>query len=173
MSLNSFEDLIIMKLKDLYSAEQQFAQAQPQMVEATSDEELRTALEGHIAVTKEQIERLEQIADILGVTLEGEVCDAAAGLIKEGQKIMQEEGDPFVKDAALLAAAQAIEHYEIAGYGTASAYARRLKQQDINTLLQQTLAEERGADTLLTEVAETSINKQAVSYAIHAVEAHF
>lgn len=163
MSLSSFEDLMTMKLKDLYSAEQQFAQAQPQVVDAASDEELRTALEGHIAVTKGQIQRLEQIADMLGVTLEGEVCDAAAGLVKEGQKIIQEEGDPFVKDAALLAAAQAVEHYEIAGYGTASAYARRLNRQDVEALLQQTLAEERGADLLLSEVAESSINKQAAS----------
>lgn len=97
------------------------------------------------------------------MTLGGERCEAAKALMKEGQKIISEEGDPFVKDAALLAAAQAVEHLEIAGYGTASAYARRLGYGDIDKLPQQTLAEERGADTLLTEIAETSPNAQAAS----------
>lgn len=161
MKLDSFNDLMEGKLKDLYSAEQQFAAAQPAMVEVASDDELRAALEGHFAVTQRQLERLGEIAGLLGVSLEGERCEAALGLVKEGQKILKEEGDPFVKDAALLAAAQAIEHYEIAGYGTASAYARRIGRADVEALLQRTLAEERGADLLLSEVAEASVNKQA------------
>lgn len=161
MKLDSFNDLIESKLRDLYSAEQQFAAAQPAMVEAASDDELRAALEGHVAVTQGQLERLGEIAKLLSVSPEGERCEAALGLVKEGQKILKEEGDPFVKDAALLAAAQEIEHYEIAGYGTASAYARRLGRADVEALLQQSLAEERGADLLLSEVAEASVNKQA------------
>jgi ferritin-like metal-binding protein YciE len=163
MSLNTFEDLFMHKLRVLYSAETQFAEAQPKLAEAASDEELRAALEGHVKVTQGQLERLEQIAATLGVELEGETCDAAKGLIAESRKILREDGDPLVKDAGLLAAAQGIEHYEIAGYGTASAYARRLGYTDVERLLQQTLAEERGADTHLNELAEASVNKQAAS----------
>ena len=161
MKLDSFNDLMESKLKDLYSAEQEFAAAQPAMAEAASDDELRAALEGHVAVTQGQLERLGEVAGLLGVSLEGERCEAALGLVKEGQKVLKVPGDPFVKDAALLAAAQAIEHFEIAGYGTASAYARRLGRADVEALLEQTLAEERGADLLLTEVAEASVNPQA------------
>jgi len=163
MKLNTFEDLFVHKLKILYSAETEFAKAQPKLAEAASDDELRAALEGHVKVTQGQLERLEQIEAILGVELAGETCDAARGLIAESQKILREDGDPLVKDAGLLAAAQGVEHYEIAGYGAASAYARRLGYTDIERLLQQTLAEERGADTLLNELAEASINKQAAS----------
>jgi len=163
MNLDTFSDLFTQKLRKLYDAENQFAENQPKLAEAAADEELRVALEGHVEVTKVQLERLVQIGDMLGVTLEGETCGAAQALVKEGQEIVKADGDPFVKDAALVAAAQAIEHYEIAGYGTASAYARRLGYGDIDKLLQQTLAEERGADTLLTDIAETSINAQAAS----------
>lgn len=163
MNLDSFEDLFIQKLRKLYDAETQFASDQPKLAEAAGDEELRAALEGHVEVTKGQIERLVQIGNMLGVTLEGETCEAAKALVKEAREIVKADGDPFIKDAALLSAAQATEHYEIAGYGTASAYARRLGYGDIDKLLQQTLAEERGADTLLTEIAETSINAQAAS----------
>ncbi len=163
MNLDSFENLFVQKLRKLYDAETQFAQDQPGLAEVAGDEQLRAALEAHVEVTKGQVERLVQIGNMLGVTLEGETCEAAKALIKEGQEIAKEGGDPFVKDAALLAAAQGVEHYEIAGYGTASAYARRLGHKDIDKLLQQTLAEERGADTLLTEIAETSVNEQAAS----------
>lgn len=163
MNLNSFEDLLTHKLRELYDAETQFAEAQPKLAAAAADEELRVALEAHVEVTKRQIARLVQLGDMLGVTLEGETCEAAKALVKEGQEIVKAEGDPFVKDAALIAAAQAIEHFEIAGYGTASAYVRRLGNKDMEKLLEQTLAEERGADTLLTEIAEASINFQAAS----------
>jgi ferritin-like metal-binding protein YciE len=163
MSLNTFEDLFVHKLRTLYSAETQFTEAQSKLAEAASDEELRAVLERHVEVTQRQLERLDQIATTLGVKLAGETCDAAKGLIAESQKIVREDGDPLVKDAGLLAAAQGVEHYEISGYGTASAYARRLGYNEIDKLLQQTLAEERGADTLLSELAEASINKQAAS----------
>jgi ferritin-like metal-binding protein YciE len=163
MSLNTFEDLFMHKLRTLYSAETQFTKVQPKLAEAASDEELRSALEGHTEVTQRQLERLDQIAATLGVNLAGETCDAAKGIITESQKILREDGGPLVKDGGLLAAAQRLEHYEISGYGTASAYARRLGYNEIDKLLQQTLAEERGADTLLSELAEASINKQAAS----------
>jgi ferritin-like metal-binding protein YciE len=113
--------------------------ANPSSPKPAGDEELRVALEAHVELTKGQIERLVQIGNLLGVTLEGETCEAAKALVKEGQEIAKEDGDPSVKDAALLAAAQGVEHYEIAGYGTASAYARRLGYRDIDKLLQQTL----------------------------------
>lgn len=163
MGLNSFEDLLIHKLRLLYSAEAQFAEAQPSLAAAASDEELRAALEGHVAVTQAQLDRLEGIGQALGVEMQGETSEVAKALVKEARKLLNEKGDPFVKDAGLVAAAQGIEHFEIAGYGTASAYARRLGHREIDGLLQQTLAEERGADTLLTELAESSINKQAAS----------
>lgn len=160
MKLDSFNDLMESKPRDLYSAEQGFAAAQPAMVEDASDDELRAALEGHVAVPQGQLERLGETARLLGIGL-GERCEAALGLVEEGQKILKAQGDPFVEDAALLAAAEATEHYEIAGYGTASAYARQLGRSDVEGLLQRTLAEERGADLLLNEVAEASVNRQA------------
>lgn len=121
MSLNTFEDLFVHKPRTLYSAESQFPEAQPKLAEATSDEELRVALERHVDVTQRQLERLDQIAVILGIKLAGETCDAAKGLIVKSQKIVRGDGDPLVKDAGLLAAAQGVEYYEISGYGSASA----------------------------------------------------
>lgn len=163
MSLNSFEDLIAEQLQDLYSAERQFAEAQPKMAAAAASEDLKDALEGHVEVTRGQIERLEQVAKLLGVDLQGKTCEAAKGLVREGQDVVRQDGDPFVKDAAIIAAAQRIEHYEIAGYGTARALAKQLGNREAQRLLEETLAEERGADLLLTELAEGSINKEAAS----------
>ncbi|CAN5644815.1 ferritin-like domain-containing protein [soil metagenome] len=163
MSLNSLEDLLTEQLQDLYSAEVQFAEAQPKMAEAASDDALRDALETHLEVTRGQVARLEQVAKVLGVNLQGKTCHAARGLVREGQETVAQEGDPFVKDAALIAAAQRIEHYEIAGYGTVCAFAKRLGYKEAERLLQETLAEERGADMLLNELAEGSINREAAS----------
>jgi ferritin-like metal-binding protein YciE len=163
MSLNSFDDLIKEQLQDLYSAEKQFAEAQPAMAQAATDPALRDALEQHVQVTKEQIQRLESIARELGFSPTGKTCAAAKGLVQEGKEILEEGGDPMVVDAALIAAAQRIEHYEIAGYGTLRAHVKRLGNQNVEQLLEQTLAEERGADVLLTDLAEHGINKQAAS----------
>lgn len=163
MKLETFEDLIRHQVQDLYSAEQQFAAAQPQMAEAASDPELEDALEAHVEVTRQQIRRLEEVARELGVAPEGHECVAAKGLVEEGEEIIKGDGDPMVRDAALIAAAQRVEHYEIAGYGTLKALARRIGNDKAAKLLDETLAEERGADLQLTEIAEGWINKEAAS----------
>lgn len=161
--LASFDDLIQTEVQDLYSAEQQFLEALPSVAEAISDDELRDAIEQHATVTQQQIERLEEIARLLGVTLDGEKCIAAEALIEEGRKLMQAGGDPMVLDAALIGAAQRMEHYEIAGYGTLAALANRIGNSAAARLAAETLAEERGADELLTEIAERSVNDAAAS----------
>lgn len=161
--LASFDDLIQTEVQDLYSAEQQFLEALPSVAEAITDDELRDAIEQHATVTQRQIERLEEIARLLGVTLDGEKCIAAEALIEEGRKLMQAGGDPMVLDAALIGAAQRMEHYEIAGYGTLAALANRIGNSAAARLATETLAEERGADELLTEIAERSVNDAAAS----------
>lgn len=161
--LASFDDLIQTEVQDLYSAEQQFLEALPSVAEAITDDELRDAIEQHATVTQQQIERLEEIARLLGVTLDGEKCIAAEALIEEGRKLMQAGGDPMVLDAALIGAAQRMEHYEIAGYGTLAALANRIGNSAAARLAAETLAEERGADELLTEIAERSVNDAAAS----------
>ncbi|CAN5834460.1 ferritin-like domain-containing protein [soil metagenome] len=163
MKLETFEDLIAHQVKDLYSAEKQFAAAQPAMAEIATDPDLRDALETHVETTHLQIERLKTIAGELGVATGGVTCAAAKGLVEEGMELLETDGDPAVLDAALIAAAQRIEHYEIAGYGTLRALARRLGRTKAVRLIDETLAEERGADVLLTELAESSVNREAAS----------
>jgi ferritin-like metal-binding protein YciE len=150
-------------VQDLYSAEQQFLAAMPTMAEAAGDAELQDALEGHVEVTRMQIERLEEIARHLGVEPEGHDCAAAEGLVEEGLEVARNDGDPVVRDAAIIAAAQRIEHYEIAGYGTLRALAQRIGNTQAASLADETLAEERGADFQLTEIAEGWINEEAAS----------
>jgi ferritin-like metal-binding protein YciE len=163
MKLETFQDLIEHQIQDLYSAEQQFAEALPKMAEAASDEELQHAFDSHGDVTKKQIARLEQVAKAFGVKPGGHDCAAAEGLVEEGQEVIEMEGDPMVRDAALIAAAQRIEHYEIAGYGTLKALAKRVRNDRAAMLLDETLSEERGADLELTEIAEGWVNKEAAS----------
>jgi ferritin-like metal-binding protein YciE len=163
MKLETFQDLIEHQVQDLYSAEKQFAKALPNMAEAATDEELQGAFDTHLDVTKKQIDRLEQVAKALNVKPGGHTCAAAEGLVEEGQEVIEMEGDPMVRDAALIAAAQRIEHYEIAGYGTLKALAQRVRNDRAVKLLDETLAEERGADVQLTEIAEGWINEEAAS----------
>jgi ferritin-like metal-binding protein YciE len=163
MKLETFQDLIEHQVQDLYSAEKQFAKALPMMAEAASDEELQGAFDTHLDVTKKQIDRLEQVAKAFGVKPGGHDCAAAEGLVEEGQEVIEMEGDPMVRDAALIAAAQRIEHYEIAGYGTLKALAKRVRNDRAAMLLDETLSEERGADLELTEIAEGWVNKEAAS----------
>lgn len=163
MSSNSLQDLFVEQLQDLYSAEQQFAQAQAKVADAVSDNELKQGVMMHVDQTKEQIARLEQIAQTLGLgSLTGRTCQAAKGLVAEAHELLEEDGDPSVKDAGIIAALQRVEHYEMAGYGTVIAYAKRLGHQDAVPLLEQTLEEEKAADAKLSQLAETSINAQAV-----------
>ncbi|MDY3556816.1 ferritin-like domain-containing protein [Gemmata sp. JC717] len=163
MALDSLHDLYVEELKDLYNAENQLLKALPRMAKAASSEELKAAFTEHLAVTQKQVERLEQIFEGLGVSPKGKKCKAMEGLIEEGKEIMQEDGDPSVIDAALIAAAQRVEHYEMAGYGCVRTFANLLGYGDAEALLQETLDEEGEADKKLTELAETVINVEAES----------
>ena len=159
--LNNLEDLFTHELKDLYSAEKQILKALPEMVKATHHEELRTAFQEHEKVTRDQVTRLETIADELGVDIGGHKCKGMEGIIKEGQEVIGANADDDTRDAALIGAAQRVEHYEIAGYGTARTYARMLGHQRAAELLQTTLEEEGNTDHRLTRIAEQMVNRDA------------
>ena len=162
MPLQSLQDLYLEQLKDLYSAEQQITAAMPKMIKATKHQELRAGFEKHLEQTAEQIRRLERIGQSLGQKLDGEECKAMKGLVEEGEHTIGERADSDVLDAALIAAAQRIEHYEMAGYGCARTYARLLGREEEAKLLQETLDEEGTTDKLLTDMAERVINVDAL-----------
>jgi len=161
MAMNSLHDLYVEELKDLYNAENQLLKALPKMAKAASAPELAEAFTEHLVVTKTQIERLETIFKGLGVSPKGKKCKAMEGLVEEGKEVIEEDGDPSVKDAALIAAAQRVEHYEMAGYGCVRTFAKLLGYADAEALLQETLDEEKDADVTLTELAESVINVAA------------
>ena len=161
MSLESLRDLYIEELRDLYNAENQLVKALPKMAKAASAPELRAAFEEHLAVTQGQVERLDQIFEKLGERATGKKCVGMEGLIEEGKELLKEDAEPSVLDAALISAAQKVEHYEIAGYGCVRTYAQMLGFDDAADLLQATLDEESETDEKLTELAETLINVQA------------
>ena len=164
--MDSLRDLFVEQLQDLYSAETQLVEALPKMASAASHEELRDAFEQHLAETREHVKRLETILGQIGEEPGGETCKGMQGLIKEGDEVLSEQGDPSVIDAALIAAAQRVEHYEIAGYGTVKTLAGHLDLDDAKDLLDKTLDEEGKADKLLTTIAtggmfKTGINQEA------------
>ena len=161
MSLETMQDLYLHELKDIYNAEKQILQALPKMVEKTSHDALRRAFEEHRAVTEEQVRRLDTIFSDLGESPSGKKCKGMEGLIEEGREVLEEEADPDVRDAALIAAAQRIEHYEIAAYGTARTYAMQLGFESHVELLQRTLDEEGQTDKELTKLAEGRVNRDA------------
>jgi ferritin-like metal-binding protein YciE len=161
MTLDSLEALLIDQLKDLYSAEHQLIKALPRMAKAATHPELRQGFERHLEQTRKQAERLERIFEELEVKGKGKKCVAMEGLIEEGKELMEEDSEPEVLDAGLIAAAQKVEHYEIASYGTARTYAEVLQMDKAARLLQQTLEEEKATDQKLTELAESSINLEA------------
>jgi ferritin-like metal-binding protein YciE len=165
MEIDSLRKLYVEDLKDLYSAEKQILQALPKMIKKASNEQLKKAFEEHRQVTEKQVERLDRIFEKLGKSSRGKKCKGMEGLLEEGKELMQEDVDPEVLDAGLIAAAQKVEHYEIAGYGTARTYAELLGENDHVKLLQQTLAEEGDADKKLTQLAESSINVEALQEA--------
>jgi ferritin-like metal-binding protein YciE len=165
MELDSLQKLYVEELKDLYSAEKQIIQALPKMVKKATHPQLKAAFQEHLEVTQGQLARLDQIFEGLGKTPRGKKCKAMEGLIEEGKETMQEDMDDDVMDAALIAAAQRIEHYEIAGYGTVRTYAQLLGEKEATKLLQQTLDEEGDADKKLTQLAESSINVEAMTEA--------
>jgi ferritin-like metal-binding protein YciE len=161
MSLDSLKDLYVEQLRDLYSAESQILKALPKMEKAATHDQLRAAFEEHRKVTERQVERLDRIFEMLGEKSSGHHCKGMEGLLKEGDEMIKEKGDRNTRDAGLIAAAQRVEHYEIAGYGTVRTYAERLGLQDQAQLLQQTLQEEGDTDHRLTDLAETIINPDA------------
>lgn len=161
LNLDSFDDLYVAQLQDLYSAEDQLVDALPKMAEAASHPELKRAFQDHLEVTRQQKDRLAQILESLGEDPGGETCEAMKGLVKEGEEIVKADADDAVRDAGLIAAAQRVEHYEIAGYGTVRTFADRLGRADDARLLDQTLAEEKDADGLLNRIAESVVNPDA------------
>ena len=161
MEMATLEDLLVEELKDLYSAENMLIKALPKMAKAATSKGLRAGFEKHLKQTKVHAERLEQICDELGVSPKGKKCKAMEGLVEEGSEAIEQDADPDVKDASLIAAAQRVEHYEIAGYGCARTYANLLGYKKIGQLLQQTLNEEGDTDKALTKLAE-GINVEAL-----------
>lgn len=161
MEIDNLRKLYVEELKDLHSAERQIIQALPKMAKKASNPQLKQAFEQHLEVTRMQLERLDQIFERIGKKGTGKKCKGMEGLIEEGKEMMEEDMEPEVMDAALIAAAQRIEHYEMAGYGTVRTYARILGEEQDAKLLQKTLDEEGNTDKLLTQLAESSINVEA------------
>jgi len=161
MEMNSLQDLLIHDLKDLYNAEIQLTKALPKMAKAASDPSLKQAFQTHFAETEQHVQRLEQILQELDESPEGKKCKAMEGLIEEGKDLIDEDAEPEVMDAGLIGAAQKVEHYEIAGYGTVRTYAQMLGNDQAARLLQQTLDEEGATNKKLTELAMECINAEA------------
>ena len=159
---NPLNELLQEELRDLYSAETQIVKALPKMAKAASSPELRRAFERHLEETKRQVERLDQIGEELEVKMTGKKCKGMEGLLAEGRELMEEDFEEDALDAGLIGAAQKVEHYEIAAYGTARTHAEMLGYRRIAKLLQQTLNEEGATDKKLTQLAESVVNYEAV-----------
>lgn len=162
-SLNTLEDLFIHELQDIYDAEHQIVKALPKMAKAAGTPELRQAFEKHLGQSEQQAQRLEQVLQLLGAKVKGKTCKAMQGLVAEGQELMNEKADPAVMDAGLIAAAQKVEHYEIASYGTVITWANQLGHSEAAKLLKQNLAEEEQTDKLLSKLAEGTVNQKAAN----------
>ena len=161
MKMDNLEKLWVEELKDLYDAEKQITEALPKMVKAAETPELRQAFEYHLEQTEEHVQRLEEVLEELDIADHGKKCKGMQGLLKEGEEMMKEATDSFTQDAALIAAAQRVEHYEMAGYGTVVSYAQQLNRPEIAEMLQMTLDEEKAADKKLTQIAESKVNVNA------------
>lgn len=157
MSMDTLNDLLEDALKDLYSAEKQLTKALPKMAKKASSDDLVEAFTSHLEETEGHVQRLEQIGQQLEIKLSGKVCKAMQGLIEEGKEVLEEDGDPSVIDAALIGAAQRVEHYEIAAYGTTRAIAEKLGHSKVVKLLQATLDEEGAADKKLSGISEGEV----------------
>ena len=167
MKVESLRDLYLEQLRDLYNAEQQLIKALPKMAKGSSSEELRAAFEDHLGQTKQHAQRIETIFEQMGEKVSGKKCKAMEGLVKEGGEVLEEDMENGIKDAAIIAAAQRVEHYEIAGYGCVHAYATRLGEDNAASLLAQTLDEEKKADVLLNGIAE-QLNIDVPQESVHA-----
>ena len=162
MQLETLQDLFIEELKDVYHAEKQLVKALPKMAKAAASEDLKAAFEEHLAETEGHVERLEQVFELMGKKPATKVCKGMQGLVEEGKEIMEEDAEDEVKDAGLISAAQRVEHYEIAAYGTIRTFAESLGNQKAVDLLQQTLDEEKQTDENLTELSK-NINFEATA----------
>ena len=161
MKLQNLNDVFHHELSDLYSAEKQLTQALPKLARAASTQELQSAFEQHLEQTKEHVERIEKIGKMVDMKVTGHTCEAMKGLVEEGESLLKENDPGEALDAALIAAAQRVEHYEIAAYGSARTFARRLGHDDVAKILDQTLDEESATDEKLTKIAEADVNKRA------------
>jgi ferritin-like metal-binding protein YciE len=161
MKMKTLKDFYIDELKDLYDAENQILKALPKMAKAASSDELRAAFEEHLEQTQTHVERLDRVFEQLEMKPKGKKCEAMKGLVEEGKNLMAEDADPDVMDAALICAAQKIEHYEIASYGCLRTYAEQLGLDEQAELLEETLEEEKDTDDNLTELAKSCINWEA------------
>jgi ferritin-like metal-binding protein YciE len=155
------DDLFVHTLRDIYYAEKQIVKALPDMVEKSSDPQLKQGFQSHLRETENHVKRLEQVFDLIGKKAQGVDCPAIDGIIKEADEVAGEVDKKQVMDAALIAAAQAVEHYEMTRYGTLIAWAKQLGRNDVTTLLNQTLEEEKAADKKLTSMAESQVNRKA------------
>jgi ferritin-like metal-binding protein YciE len=160
MKIENLQNLFIEQLRDLYDGEQQITKALPKLIGKANNPELQDALQEHLDVTNKQIQRLDQIFKMLGEKASGETCKGMKGVLAEGDSVVGDAEDNAVRDASIIASAQRVEHYEIAGYGTVRTYAKLLGKNDIANLLEQTLEEEKEADRTLSEIAE-SVNVEA------------
>jgi ferritin-like metal-binding protein YciE len=160
MSVGTLEGLLIDELKDLYSAEKQIIRALPKMIKAVSTPELQQGLANHLEETRGQVARLEKIGETLGKKMTGKTCVGMKGVLEEGSEVLEDTEKGAVRDAALISACQRVEHYEMAGYGSARDFAKLLGLKDVAGLLEETLAEEKNADKTLT-VASKKVNVQA------------
>jgi len=162
---NSFEDLLVEQIQDLYDAEQRLTKALPKMAAAAHNSALKSAFQQHLTETQGHVSRLEKAFQSLGKKAESKTCQAMKGLIEEGDEVVSASGKDEVRDAALIAAAQRVEHYEIAGYGSARTFAQQLGKTEVARLLQQTLDEEAATDRKLTQIAEQNVNVKASAMA--------
>lgn len=162
-NFDSLDALFIDQIQDIYDAEQRLTEALPKMADAANDTQLKNAFQHHLQETEMQVNRLEQVFELIGEKPKSKTCEAMKGLIAEGEEVIDAQGDKSVRDAALIAAAQRVEHYEIAAYGAARTFALRLGNSQVANLLQKSLDEEGAADHKLTEIAEASVNPEAAT----------
>ena len=157
-----------MELKDIYWVEKALTKAIPKMIKKSTSDELVKALEDHLDVTETHVKRVEQIFEQLGLPKRAEKCEGMEGIISEGESVMKESGDGMTRDAGIIASAQKVEHYEIASYGTLCSFAKLLGHEEAAKLLEQTLEEEKEADKKLSEVAEATVNQEAILESAHS-----
>jgi ferritin-like metal-binding protein YciE len=160
MPVDTLDNLFVQELKDLYSAENQITRALPKLIKATSSDDLRSAFTHHLKETEGHVKRLEKIFQILGYSPRGKTCNGMKGVLEEGAEVLDETEEGSVRDAAIISAAQRVEHYEMAGYGAVRSYADCLGQTEISQLLEETLEEEKAADKKLTEISQ-KLNNEA------------